>query len=58
MAAGRDGVFLGPIDFPRSIVMSIEADKLSEKLCLLLLIIRSENSLKLGGNTVFRRWIC
>lgn len=37
MAAGRDvdGVFLGPIDFPRSLVMSTEEDKLSEKLCLL-----------------------
>lgn len=36
MAAGKEGVFLNPIDFPRSFVMSTEDDKLSEKLCLLL----------------------
>jgi hypothetical protein len=36
VAAGKEGVFLGPIVFPRSFVMSIEDDRVSEKLCLLL----------------------
>jgi hypothetical protein len=47
VAAGKEGVFLDPNVFPRSLVMSSVDDKLSEKLCLLLSNAGGRNKFKI-----------